>query len=294
MANYRILNLVNGKNEKWELTDRNFKTFASDISGFGVSKSLSLLRIGLAQGVTNAQYNLDQIRYTVNFYDSDIVEQYKKYNDFVRFLSHRPLSQEYLIPSSKTVYVRDVELVSLNKTEVNPATHSLECEIVLQPLTFWQDKESHCIITDNTVEVAKNYPLSRPYAYGNYSLSNIAINTDGFLDTSLEITIDGQCQDPAYMLYDESGELYGIGRFVGTFDSVYVNSDEMNQQIILTRGGIELDNAWSYRDLTVGKPNEVAVTFLKLKPGKSRLAFRLDQSFDGKVMIEWRNRYASV
>lgn len=294
MAKYRELKLINGKDNVWKLTDKSFKVFASDLSGFGASKTVNVLRLGLEQIVTSSQFNLDTFGYTIYFYDDSIVDQYQKYNDFIRFLSYKPLYQEYIVPSDKKAYRREIEVISIEKSEVNPETKCLECPVVFQPLTFWMDAESSVIDKDNQIGEGKQYPLARPYAYGNVSLANIPINFEGLIDAPLEISINGTCTDPIYNLSDEDGNMYGVGRFIGTFDKIYVNSDELNQEIILFRNGVKLDNPWSYRDLTVGKPNETFVTFLKLKAGNSRMSFRLGDFFEGSVRLKWRNRYVSI
>ena len=110
----------------------------------------------------------------------------------------------------------------------------------------------------------------------------------------MEISIIGTCENPQYSLYDEADNHIGIGRFIGTFDSIYVNSDEAEESIILTRDGVVIDNPYNYQDLTVGEPDQSYVTFIKLQPGINKIAFAIDPTARVTVRVEWRNRYISV
>lgn len=295
MNKYRKFRLVNGNGDIYELTSKNHKVFANNPRGLGYSKTISSLRLGDESFIYYSLINLDDISLELLFYDDKINEKYEKYVQFINFVSFKPLYLLYQRPNSFTWYRRRIEIGSLNKTEVSFEDGMLHCEMILKTLSFWEDDDSNIIQTNNQqLEGGKVYPITYPINYGQDSVTNINLNALGLLDAPLEITIDGQITNPEWVIYDENDVVYGRAKFIGTFDKVYVNSKESEENIELTRGGLLLSNPLGYQDLTVGSPQEIYVTFLKLKAGSSKITFFVDDTFNGSVKIEWRNRYVSV
>lgn len=291
---YRRFRLLNSRNQILELTDKKYKVFANSPQNLGYSKTLSLLRLGDENVLTYSMVNLDTITLEALFYDDSNSDKYQKYNDFVSFISYKPIYLLYQKPNSLNWYRRKIETLSLSKTEVS-TDGMMHCNYQMSPLTFWEDNEQNTIeVSSYTVGDGKVYPIEYPITYGGNSLSNISMVSLGALDSPLEITIDGTSTNPQFVLYDAQDNVYGRGRLVGTFDKVYINSKESEESIVLEYNGLVLSNPLGYQDLTVGSPSEIYVTFLKLKTGTSKMAFLLDQGFDGTVTISWRNRYVSV
>lgn len=292
---YRKFKLVNGKGTEYQLTDKAFKVFANNPQGLGYSKTLSKIRLGDEDLVYYTKFNLDDLSFELLFYDSKLSDKYQKYQEFINFLSFKPLYLLYQAPNSFTWYRRKVESVSLSKSQVNYNDRMLHCNFVLTALSFWEDNTSNIIETNNqTLEGGKIYPITYPIVYGQSSVSNIGLTAVGLLESPLEITINGLITDPAWTLYDENDNIYGRAKFIGTFDKVYVNSKETDEEIVLMRNNLKLDNPLSYQDLTIGSPNEIFITFLKLQVGRSKITFFVGDNFVGNVKVEWRNRYVSI
>ena len=294
---YRKFKLLNSLNQEWELTDKNFKVFAHNPEGLGFSKTFSLIRLGDENLIPYYMINLDIINFELLFYDESRSDKYQKYEDFMSFISRKPLKLLYQRPNSFTWYRRSIEIVSLGKTQVEFEDSMLHCPLQMQTLSFWEDNEENVIYIDNMEQEetgGKIYPITYPITYGTNSVSNINLISLGMLDSPLEMTITGIVENPQYILYDDNDEIYGRGRFNGTFDKVYVNSKESEEQIELQYNNLILQNPMSYQDLTVGSPNQTYITFLKLKTGRSKLRFVLGDDFRGSVQIKWRNRYVSV
>lgn len=295
MADYRILSLVNGNNATWTLADPKTKVFGTNIAGFGFSTDASFLRLGDDQLLTYEQYSMVEKTMDIIFYDDTLEKIYKKYNDFIKFLSFKDIYLLYQTPASSTSYRMKVQVSSLSKGEVSPDNSALTCALSLIPLSFWEDNIKNTIeVSNDAGEGGKAYPLERPYFYAASSASDIQIETRGTINAPVEISIIGEATNPQYSLFDENDNLIGIGRFVGTFDSVYVNSDEAEETIILMQNGVALENPYNYQDLTIGQADESYITFIKLQTGVNKIAFTLDAAFEGSVKVEWRNRYVSV
>lgn len=295
MLQYRKFRLLNGNGDYYDLTEKNKKVFANDPQGLGYSKTLSILRLGDESNVTYRLFDLNTISFEILFYDSTNASKYAQYNEFVTFLSYKPLYLLYQRPHSFDWYRRRIEPLGLSKTEVSREDSMLHCNFEVQCLSFWEDNKLNYIQTDNTgLEGGKVYPIEYPIIYGQDSISNLNLTAVGLLDSPIAITINGTVTDPQYILYDNNNAIYGRGKFIGTFDKVFVDSHEADQKIELIRNGTILDNPMGYQDLTIGSPNEIYVTFLKLKAGKSKISFIVDENFTGSVRVEWRNRYVTV
>lgn len=291
---YRKFKLVNALNDTFELTEQNFKVFGNNPRGLGFSKTLSGLRMGDEELVYYSMVNLDEINLELLFFDDALSDKYQKYFDFINFLSFKPITLYYQRPNSFDWFRRRIESVSLAKTEVNYDDRMLHCEYLMKPLTFWESDEAHIIEVSSGMEEGKIYPITYPIVYGADNTSGIHMVSQGLLESPLMISIEGASNNPEYILYDENNNIYGRGKFIGDYGFVEVNSRESEEEIKLIQNGLLIDNPMAYQDLTVGSPNEIYVTFLKLKVGRSKISFFLGQEFEGKVRLEWRDRYVSV
>lgn len=292
---YRKFRLLNGADKTYDLADPSVhNVFAHQPEGLGYTRTLSTLRLGNENLITYSMINLDTVNFEILFYDDKLSSKYQKYIEFVDFISVKPLYLLYQTPNTFDWYRKRVESLSLTKTEVAEEDTMLHCDFALQSLSFWESNDINVITGESGLEGGKIYTISYPINYGNKSLSNMPLTSSGLLETPLEIFIGGVCTNPEYVLYDENDEIYGRGKLIGTFDSVYVNSKEIEEDIILIRNELVLDNPLSYQDLTIGSPNEIYITFLKIKEGKSKISFFLGDDFTGTVKVQWRNRYATV
>lgn len=293
--NYRQFKLVNGNGREFTLTDKNFKVFANDPTGLGFTKTISTLRLGNDNVVTYSLINLDTINFELLFYDDTNVLKYQKYDDFISFITIKPIYLLYKKPNSFDWFRRRIESLSLSKSEVE-RDRMLHCEFVMQTLSFWEDDNPRSILlTTQETGDGKIYPIKYPFVYGGgESIANAKVNVQGMLESPLKITIDGLSTNPQIIVYDSNSNIYGYAKFNGTFDKVFINSIDSEETLELTNNGVLLDNPLGYQDLTVGNANEIAVTFLKLQQGNSSLRFILGNNFDGSVTVEWRNRYVSV
>lgn len=292
---YRKFSLTNGNSATWDFTEKTNSYFAANPSGLGLSISNSLLRLGNKQKLIEQTYEFIDKSFEVLFYGDTLDEIYYDYNKFVEFLSVGDISLIYDIPSQSTSYRISVVVDMLDKTEVKD-NGIMSCGFTLTPLSFWEDNIKNVLNISSSAsgDDGKAYPLTRPYKYAISSLNNIEIDILGTIESPLEITIEGTTTNPQYSLFNENGDVIGIGEFEGTFDKVYVNSDEVNEEIILSANNVELENPYNYQKIDIGDYETMKITFLNLQKNYNRLSFNLGSTFDGTVILEWRNRYISV
>ncbi len=292
----RKFSLTNADNATWDFTDPVEKVFARNPAGLGLRKTASLMRLGNKQKVIDETYDFINKTFDVIFYGDTLEAIYSDYNDFIDFITVGDISLIYEIPSQSTAYRIAVLVSEITKTEVKDNGY-MSCGLTLTPLSFWEDNIKNTLVVGTTSGTGgKAYPLERPYKYEQVStLQNVLITIVGNMEVPFEVTIDGACSDPWFGVF-KPDEQPAIGRcmFTGTYNYVYVNSDETEEEITLKDGNnTEVSHPYNYQLLPSVLDNQ-QLTFLTLKKGVNQLKFFLGGTFDGSVTIEWRNRYVSV
>lgn len=288
---YRKFWLVNSINEKFEDVQECFQF--GEPTGLGLQSTLTTVRLGNSSLLEYTERQLIGKTFELRFYGGE-TKSYQKYLEFSRFISKSPLYLYYTPPNTKGSVYCQVEIIQLDKGEIG-TDHIMRCSATFQPLTFWYDSQEHVICATNSIEDGgKHYELSRPYYYATSLLTNITIYNDGIADAPFTIEVNGESTDIQYNLYTENGTKYGVGKFNGTFDRIYIDSDDINETIELEKNGTLLVNPYNYQDLSIGELEGVTSTFLKLKAGKNLLSFNTDKEFSGAINITWRNAYVTI
>lgn len=266
----REFTLYNSINESWAFTDRSFRSFLSNPQGLGFQRTVNVIRYGLKQNITNIDEQFPSPSGEILFYDSTNEDRYARYDQFVRFCSHEPLILNYYVPGFGN-FSLDCVVNQLQKTE-SKTDHILTCPVQFLGLSFWKGDE---------IEITG--------ASDSYSLIN-----NGDFPVGFEITIEGSLTNPyIQMLQDE--ELYGMAKFDDStaFSSLYVDSKDGEQNVVLEQGGSILPNPLSYQDLSISN-GSIYVTFVKLARGTSTLEIGLGSGSITDVNIKYQPLYRSV
>lgn len=288
---YRKFWLKNSLGETFEDLKANFQF--GEPSGLGMQSSFTTTRLGDSELLLYTEFQLLEKGFELRFY-GDNVTAYQKYASFSRFVSKSPLYLYYQPPNLKEPLVCTVECSQIDKGEIG-TDGILRTSVSFKPFDFWKDNVEHRITATKTVTVGgKSYPLKRPYYYSVDTLSNISIYNDGINNAPFTIEVNGTVTNLQYNLFTSDGTKYGVGKFNGTFDRIYVNSDDINETIELERNDTELANPYNYQDMSIGELDSVGITFLKLKAGQSLLSFNVDTNFNGTIDIVWSNRYVTI
>lgn len=287
--------LINGEGDKFDLTD--FKdAFLNNPTGLGSTSSVSVTRLGNSQKLNSIVDNLDNFGGELLFENNDNnALSYDSYTSFVKFVSKMPLYFHYKTPAMSNLnFYREIVLNSIEKDEVDDETGLLKCNVSFTPLTMWRNDAQTVVEASAIKDVGKKYKLNRKYSYSTAGYENIRLINNSPLSIPIEIEIIGRCVNPAFTIYDHQGNIYGVSRLIGTFDYVYINSDDRNEEIKLSYDGAWINNAANYQDFTVGLPNQAYLTFCYLNPGTSGMKFTFADEFEGKVKISWRDEYATI
>lgn len=267
---YRKFRLRNSLNTVWELTDATIRTFLNSPQGLGYSNSFETIQYGNVLSISKEETAFPVVSGTMLFYQDSIDEKYQSYNDFVNFLSNTPLILEYDVPGVETFYL-DVMVQSLSKGEVQ-TNNMLECPISLQGLGLWRGSQVTSSSNNGTLTLVNN----------------------GQIPCGMEITLTGLLGNP-YFTLSQNNEVYGEAKFEsGTpFDSVYVNSKDAEQNVVLMQDDAVLPNPLGYQDLTISN-GAIYVTFIKLAKGTSTLEVGVESGSISTVRVVYSPMYRSV
>lgn len=264
--------ISNGNGQTVTLTEKGTHIFLNEPSGFGYSNELNTIARPDTLSVVTSSQAFGTIVGEVIFYDGANADRYEKYNDLVSFLTIEPLIFYYTIPTvTPKTFHADAAVLSLEKSESKP-DNMMRCPITLQMLSRWKGEE----ITESGTATT-------------YTLTN-----DGHMPVGFEITIEGSLTNP-YFTLSQNGEVYGEAKFTDAtaFDSVFVNSKDSEQNVILEQGGSVLANPLSYQDLSISN-GSIYVTFVKLARGESTLTIGMDSGSISNVEIKYTPLYRSV
>lgn len=285
--------IENSLGNKYYLTNKNFKHFLNEPEGLGFSKSLTTLRLGDDELITDEQYSLPSVSGSILFYDT-LEKAYQDYYEFINFIRYSPLKLYYQPPNLLSPYYIECSLVQVDKSEYSTSGY-LSCAVSFYGNTLWQNsQESSLTVTNSESGDGKHYELVRPYHYSGNSLNSIEINNTGDVPVGFVFEILGSVTNPR-LVATQNGSIYGQLKLNGTFDYIRVDSNDSTETIYLENKGTVITNPLGYQDLSIAD-GVASITFFKLKVGGSILSFTCDKtsSFDGNISFKWKDKRVSI
>lgn len=294
MSNYRKFWLINSQNERYDFTLKEQKTFLSDPSGLGFSKTLDTVKLGYSAIIVDSDLDLPSVTGNLLFYDST-EKAYADYDDFMDFIKYTPLKLHYQPANLLTSFYIDCIITSLQKGEYDNGGKYLECPITFSGLSRWTNSSQNTlVVTNGESSNGKYYDLKRPYNYSANSLTDISITVNGQLPIGFVFEIVGEVTNPLLQITQDE-EQYGIIKIDGNFTYLKVDSRDDSEDIYLEKDEIPITNPIIYQDPTVAD-GKSEVTFVKLKVGVNRISFTCDDvdNFDGYIRFMWKDSRLSV
>ena len=311
---YRKFKLVNSLDQTYELTDQNYKQFLNNPTGLGYSKDLEGVRVGNRFKVVKRQYDLPSPRGELVFYDEANEDKYDAYANFVQFAAHYPLRLYYYAPTNNgteeeanSMYL-SCEVITADKSQVVYNDGTLRVPVTFRGFSFWLSGRLSQILINKTNDPEPGnytYPLSFPFSFGTDLLRNLQLPNNGSMVTPVVYNITGRCVNPYIRFFDKkvvngvvSYVEYAASKIIGTYDTVYVNANDNEQNIVLTYDGATISNPAVKQDLSLAnvddEENEFYLTFLKIKPGTTYATITFDNEFVGTIDLNWRDEFVSI
>lgn len=282
--NIRKFWFINANNQKYELTSKNSSMFLYQPSGLGFEKKLSVSRLGNEADILENVAEFPLVVGELLLHKSNVIDKYATYSNFIQFIKIKPLKLYYQTPNQLEPFYIDCEIVVLEKSEVE-TDGVMHCPIQIQGLSFWKTGyERYLNIKESTME-GKTYPYEYPYTYGgNYT--NVPLTINGTLDSGFVLEINNRVSNPVLSLAQKNIK-YGEIKILGTYDKIYVNTNDKNQTIRLEYQGSVIANPTSKFDISGSGDYETP--FPKLRVGDNTLTFGFSGTFNSAVNIRWQD-----
>lgn len=176
----------------------------------------------------------------------------------------------YTIPTNPTeTYTLPCYCISVSKGETG-RNGILNCAVTFQGLDFWHGEEVTATGT-----------------------STLSLTNEGDYPVGFEITIEGTSMTEPYFTLTQD-DIYGEAKLLTEeFSSIYINSNDTEQEMVLESNGSVLSNPLSYQDLSISN-GTIFVTFLKLARGTSTLDVGMTSGTLNSVTVKFTPRYRSV
>ncbi len=271
MSAIRSFWLINNDNERWDLSDKEFKCFLNGPSGLGFKKTVNITRYGDRALKDSEVYDFPHPQGELIFYDSANQARYDQYNAFMKFLNKQPITLYYQIPVSdlsgiQDTYSLDCEVSEVQKSE-SSAENVLRSTIVFDGLSFWKGEE-----------------VVKQGSGDTYTITN-----DSDFPIGFEISVNGSSLKKPYFTLEQDGEIYGEAKIVTTVNSFSVNSNDGQNSLNVNNYA----NPSQYQDMSISN-GAIYVTFMKLAKGESTLSIGMESGTISSVTIKYTPLYRSV
>lgn len=274
---YRKFYLTNSEGTVWQLTDQSFKCFLNAPQGLGLNGTLGTTIFGSVGRVDTEAYSFPQVQGELVFCDGSNATRYQQYDNFARFITYTPLILSYVIPTTPAeTYTLPCYVTSLTKSE-STVENLMFCPVTFQGTDFWSgDEVTVTGTTSFTLNNTGDYPIGFEMTINSTSVGTALKNPD--------ITVE------------QDSEVYGEAKFISDddkFTSVYVNSKDAEQNVVLTYDQVTFANPLGYQDLSITN-GEIYVTFIKLARGTSTLSVSVASGTVGTSTIKFTPKFRSV
>lgn len=257
-AKVRQFALQNGDGSTLNLTTKNIGLFLNEPTNLGYTNNLQVQRLGNAENVVSKKYSMPQPRGTLIFHKNTNSGKYEDYYNFVRFISKKPLTLWYYIPTTNNnTFHLPVEEVSLDKSEVG-VDGTLRCNISFYGLKLWLSSQQSSQRTDSSVTVVNNG------------------DTECGIEIEVKRSNNGAFKNPKILFKQnnvEYGELAITSPLISTgYNKLILNSKDGEQSIKLYQGSSLVANPFAYIDFSRADGVK-QFPFPKLKQGTTEIEF---------------------
>lgn len=258
----RQFSLINEKGQEFSLMDYDNYCFLSSPSGLGIEFNIEYEQMGNSFIESMKKVRQGKIPGNVYFKNYD---NYLKLGNYV--FNSNSLKFKYIVPydSGEKVFYRDVNILSLSKSEKDNKLGVLVSQIQFDCLTVWYELKSiDYSYDDSTNALIWDFPWDSYFVdYGN---RNIEFINDGQIDSVIELEVDGEFENMNLQLYVEN-ELYQeipITIRVEQYEKLFYSSKENEFEIskILTDGTKQ--NLFTLDNIDFSKDN-----VMRIPPNKS-------------------------
>ena len=248
----REFNLINDKGQKYSLMDIENSALMTEPTGLGYTYADEYEQLGNTFISNLRKIEQGQIEGTLNFL------KYDNYRNIVNFIEKSSgLRFEYKVPyeDGEKTYYKDIQLQSITKTE--KATNGIISEgVIFDNLSLWY-MENTAIYEMSGGDGEMRWDFSWDPRFSNYSVRSLTFVNEGHVEAPIEVTIDGNVQNPKIQLYIE-GILYQEVPFTITltqYEKLLYGTKENNFYLLKQEGDGTTSNIFNLSVVTFNNDN---------------------------------------
>lgn len=193
----RKFELLNDNGESFSLMDINNYCYMNEPSGLGYSYNTDYQRLGFSYIENLRTVEQGTINGSLLFRNYD---NYKKLIDYIE--KSNELYFLYVLPfkNGDKTYYREIQIDSLEKTEIKPENRLLSSQVVFKCLSLWYEKN---IISFNmqTSDSETKWDWNWDANFISHNMNSFNFVNYGHIDAPIEVTIKGPVSSPHIQLY---------------------------------------------------------------------------------------------
>lgn len=258
-------------------------TLLLDPSGLGFAMQNSYVRTGSRFMRTESLLQQGEIKGEV------IAGNYKIFRGFANYIARsETLKLRYRSVENDDYFYRDVDVVELEKTEIQEEGRVLRCPITMKCRSlYYQDAVIRYVVS--ATELDRRYTFPYPNRYSDYALRKDTFENDGHVDASMSFEIDGYCENPRIRISDGVNEIYDITFPVTIQTGERMDYSSMDGDIHI----LHVDENGTETNL-VGSLSLDNDNFIRLPPGAYEVRFSSDTGTTNRTMYALHKFFRAV
>lgn len=195
----REFSLLNEKNQIFSLMDIENYCLLTEPSGLGISYDSEYERLGNTFISNFKKVQQGSINGILNFKNYD---NYRRLVDFIEKAEFLKILYKVPYNTGTKTYYRDVEIDSLEKSEVNYESDCISEPVLINCLSLWYEPTNlNYTVEPETNEVRWDFTWDGKFV--SYDARELTFINDGHVPATIDLEIDGDVLNPKLELYVE-------------------------------------------------------------------------------------------
>lgn len=201
----RSFSLVNEYGQEYSLDDAKKSCLLTEPKGLGYGFSVNYIDIGDAFIRTKMKAKQGIISGTLIFGGGSPYELYEKFSEFVRNSGSMQLA--YRIPGKISQYMRKVDLIDVEKTEIEGGVLKCQVKFCCKSLFYSNTRNNFKV---SRVKGELRYTWTWPARYNDYSERLVNLSNNGDVEAPFTLEMEGYCENPTITLSKDGEEVAKI------------------------------------------------------------------------------------
>lgn len=282
MASYRTFSLLNEYGQSYNLNTPSGGFFQSP-EGLGFEMEYSYIRIGASWVANSFKPAQPMMEGEIAFMPPAPYDAFATFAQFCR--RSKKLTLTYTTTAG--TFKRDVDLISLEKSEIEAETGCLICNAKFAGKSLWYMAHENRIVINASNGLY--LPFALPNRFNDQTYGDIQITNNGSEEAGFSMILNGSIVNPVIVLLQDGAEIARceITTEAHTGEAIYYSSVDDDLYIYLKDANNNITNLFPMLDLA-------NTNFFKFPIGSSSMHITSDSSITGNIQIIPKVVYKAV